>query len=298
VYESAAEPGGQFRMAAQVPGKAEFGETVRQRVRELADLGVPLHLGHHVGPGDVPMLRDLDGVIVATGVRPDRPRLPGVNLPHVLDYPQAFADPDALGAQVAIIGGGGIAVDLAHLLTGRVRAAVTAEGFLSAHALTASEVAAPAARPEPAPRQVTVMRRAGKIGTGIGASTRWVVMAELRDNGVRLLTGVRYRKITRGGVVIVDAEGDRRLIRADSVVLAAGQESERDVAAALRRAGIRFLAAGGAAGTGGLNAVRATAEGLRAAHRIITDGPVLPADHHCSADRPRSRETELLRAPR
>ncbi|MFJ4921494.1 FAD-dependent oxidoreductase [Streptomyces sp. NPDC088725] len=290
VYEAAAEPGGQFRMAALVPGKEEFGETVRLRVRELRELGVPLHLGHRIGHRDVAALSALDGVVLATGVVPYRPMLPGLALPHVLDYAQAFAARDALGPRVAVIGGGGIAVDLAQLLTGNADAAPTPEEFLAAHAVGAlgassspavakPAVATPAvpapAVPAPArvapvraPREVTLMRRGARIGTGIGPSTRWVVMAELRANGVRLATGVTYEEITREGVYVLDAEGGRRLIAADHVVLAAGQERERDVVATLRRAGVPFETAGGAAGTDGLNAVRATAEGLRAAHRI------------------------------
>ncbi|WP_328581519.1 oxidoreductase [Streptomyces sp. NBC_00370] len=272
VFEAAAEPGGQFRLAARVPGKAEFGETVRHRVRELAELDVPLRLGHRIGHGDLAALRELDGVVLATGVVPCLPTLPGLALPHVVDYPKAFADPHTLGPRVAIVGGGGIAVDLAHLLTGDPYAKVTPEEFLAAHDLTAPRITAAATRaehrPGRGPREVTLMRRTGRIGAGIGPSTRWVVMAELRSAGVRTLTGVRYEEITRDGVRIVDAEGQPQLVAADHVVLAAGQEPERDAAALLSAAGIPFETAGGAAGTEGLNAVRATAEGLRAAHRI------------------------------
>jgi 2,4-dienoyl-CoA reductase (NADPH2) len=276
VYEAAAEPGGQFLMASRVPGKSEFAETVRHRVRELRELGVPLHLGHRVGHRDLPVLRALDGVVLTTGVLPYRPALPGLALPHVLDYAQAFADPDALGQRVVIVGGGGIAVDLALLLTGDPYAKPTPEEFLATHAAGGTAAPAGSGRPRPAtaglpgrePRQVTLMRRGARIGTGIGPSTRWVVMSELRASGVRLLTGVEYQEITREGVLLVDAEGARQLVPADHVVLAAGQEPERDVAATLRQAGVPFERAGGAAGTEGLNAVRATAEGLRAAHRI------------------------------
>lgn len=277
VFEAAAEAGGQFRMAALVPGKAEFGETVRHRVRELGELGVSLRLGHRIGHRDLPMLRRLDGVVLATGVVPCRPALPGLALPHVIDYARAFADPEALGARVAVIGGGGIAVDLAHLLTGDPDAKPTPEEFLTAHAVGALTGAPAGGAPAPGrkgaglprvSREVTLMRRGGRIGAGIGPSTRWVVMEELRARGVRLLTGVGYEEITREGVLVVDAEGGRELVPADHVVLAAGQESERDVAATLRRAGVPFESAGGAVGTEGLNAVRATAEGLRAAHRI------------------------------
>ncbi|GGS56535.1 oxidoreductase [Streptomyces cinerochromogenes] len=272
VYEAADEPGGQFRLAARVPGKADFGATVRRRAQELDGLNVPVHLGHRVGSRDIPLLRTMDGVVVATGVRPRRPDLPGVALPHVLDYAQAFADPGALGPRVAVIGGGGIAVDLAHLLTSGSAAALTPEEFLSSRGLTMPLEAGAGARTAPAAaeaaRQVTVMRRGGRIGTGIGPSTRWVAMEELRAGGVRLLTDVVYEEITRGGVV-VEAAGERRLVAADHVVLATGQESRRDVVALLHQAGVPFEIAGGAADARGLNAVRATAQGLRAAHRIV-----------------------------
>ncbi|MFF8727212.1 FAD-dependent oxidoreductase [Streptomyces sp. NPDC015171] len=273
VYEAADEPGGQFRLAARVPGKADFGATVRQRALELDGLNVPVYLGHRIGPRDLPLLRTMDGVVLATGVRPRRPDLPGVDLPHVLDYVQAFADPDALGPRVAVIGGGGIAVDLAHLLACGSSPALTPEEFLASRAITAPSQAAPVRRTASAPagasRQVTVMRRGGRIGTGIGASTRWVVMEELRAASVRLLTGVGYEEITRYGVVVVEAGGERRLVAADHVVLATGQESRRDVVAVLRQAEVPFEIAGGAADARALNAVRATAQGLRAAHRIV-----------------------------
>ncbi|MEU8975592.1 FAD-dependent oxidoreductase [Streptomyces monashensis] len=273
VYEAADEPGGQFRMAARVPGKADYSETIRLRIRELRELHVPVRLGHRISSRDVPLLRTMDGVIVATGVHPHRPELPGHTLPHVLDYTQAFADPDALGARIVIIGGGGIAVDLAHLLASRSPAAVTPDEFLASHCVALPSQTVPVAgtnaRPAGKPRQVTVMRRGGRIGTGIGASTRWVVMEELRAGGVRLLTDIAYQEITRNGVIVVDAEGNRRLIDADHVVLATGQESERNVVATLRQANVPFETAGGAACAQDLNAVRATAQGMRAAHRIV-----------------------------
>jgi 2,4-dienoyl-CoA reductase (NADPH2) len=269
VHEAAARVGGQFRLAAQVPGKADFAETIRHHERELLDAGVPLHLGRRIGGEDVAELRSFDGVVLATGVVPARLSLSGAELPHVRDYAQAFADPEALNGRIVIIGGGGIAVDLAHTLTTDPDAKVTPEEFLARHA-----VADNIPRPETEPavrsrlREVTLLRRGRRIGAGIGPSTRWVVIRDLRSAGVRMLTGVTYREITPAGVIIADAEGRDRSIAADHVVLAVGQVPVRDLAPLLREAGVPVVTAGGAAGTDGLNAVRATAEGLRAAHRI------------------------------
>ncbi|MCF3963344.1 oxidoreductase, partial [Streptomyces fuscigenes] len=226
VFEAAAEPGGQFRMAGLVPGKADFASTVRHHVAELAEAGVPLRLGHRIGGRDTALLRTFDGVVLASGVLPVRPALPGLALPHVIDYAQAFADPDALGERVAVIGGGGIAVDLAHLLTAGRAAKSTPEEFLAAHTVTGGSGERAAAGGSG--RSVTLMRRGGRVGAGIGPSTRWVAMGELRAAGVATLVGVEYEEITREGVVVRDADGERRLVPADHVVLAAGQEPERD----------------------------------------------------------------------
>ena len=274
VYEAGAEPGGQFRLAARVPGKADFAETVRHHVGELRELGAVLHTGHCVGHEDIPALRVLDGIVLATGVVPARPELPGVTLPHVLDYAQAFEDHMALGPRIAVIGGGGIAVDLAHLLTAERDAKSTPEEFLAAYAVTTGVPSTAAAGPAAGrsarrgTRDVTLIRRGSLIGQGIGPSTRWVVMRELRSAGVRMLTGVTYREITPGGVVVADAEGDW-LVAADHVVLAVGQRPAQDLGPLLRAADVPLVPAGGAAGAQGLNAVRAAAEGLRAAHRIV-----------------------------
>ncbi|GGN49046.1 NADPH-dependent 2,4-dienoyl-CoA reductase [Streptomyces kronopolitis] len=269
VYEAAAHPGGQFRLASRVPGKAEFAATIHHHVRELRDAGVPLHLGRRLGSADIPELRSFDGVVLATGVRPAGLTLSGADLPHVRDYAQAFADPEALGGRIVVIGGGGIAVDLAHTLTTDPAAAVTPEEFLARHAV-AGGTPRPGTQPavRGAPCEVTLIRRGRRIGAGIGPSTRWVVMRNLRAAGVRMLTGVTYRKITPTGVLVTDAEGSERSLDADHVVLAVGQAPVDELAPLLHAAGVPVVTAGGAAGTDGLNAVRATAEGLRAAHRI------------------------------
>lgn len=269
VYEAAAHPGGQFRLASQVPGKAEFAATVHHHVRELRDAGVPLHLGRRISGADVPELRSFDGVVLTTGVRPAGLSLSGAQLPHVRDYAQAFADPAALGGRIVIIGGGGIAVDLAHTLTTDPAAEVTPEEFLARHTV-AGGTPRPGTQPavRGAPREVTLLRRGRRIGAGIGPSTRWVVMRNLRAAGVRMLTGVTYREITPTGVLVTDAEGRHRSLDADHVVLAVGQAPVDELAPLLHAAGVPVVTAGGAAGTDGLNAVRATAQGLRAAHRI------------------------------
>ncbi|MEU5693065.1 FAD-dependent oxidoreductase [Actinosynnema sp. NPDC020468] len=258
VFEADAEPGGQFRWARLVPGKEDFGATVDYLTAELRRFGVPVHLSCPVteaGP-----LVGFTGVVLATGVRPRRVDLPGADLPHVVDYRAAFTRPDLLGDAVAVIGGGGIAVDLAHLLSHTPADPVPA--FLAEHGL------APGPPPPPAPRRITVLRRSGRIGAGMGRSTRWAVVDALRRRGVDLVTGVAYRFVARDGVHVVDADGADRVVPADSVVVAAGQEPEAALVPLLVDAGVPHVVIGGAADARGLNAVRAFTQALESARAL------------------------------
>jgi len=229
LYEADDELGGQFRLARLVPGKEMFDGTIAYFTAELHRLGVDVRLGRRLGEGDGEELAAFDGAVLATGVRPREIDLPGAGLPHVVPYAQALTD-GVTGETVAIIGAGGIGVDVAHRL---------------------AHDGGPA---------ITLMRRGGRIGEGIGRSTRWVALAALRDAGVRTLTGVEYVGIAPGELRLAG-----ETVPADSVVVAAGQEREDALAGLLQRLGLRHVAVGGARLAGELDAVRAFAEGREAA---------------------------------
>ena len=263
LYEAAAELGGQFRMAQRIPGKEDFGQTGLYFADELARLGVSVRLGARIS-GVSAALNGCDAVVVATGVVPRRVPLAGTELPHVLSYAELLlaSDPLAMvGERVAIIGAGGIGTDVAHLLSSG------ATGFYERYELEPPSVGQmppiaglwPTGPQSPAP-EITLMRRAGRIGDGVGASTRWVVVQELQLAGVELLTGVAYERIEPDAVV-VRVDGAEHRIGADTVIIAAGQEPELSLAAELEVSGRPYLTVGGATGAEHLDAGRAFREG-------------------------------------
>ena len=151
--------------------------------------------------------------------------LPGADLDHVVSYAELLGGARGLpepGSSVAVIGAGGIGVDVAHLLSHR-------GGFYARYGLRGE-------RPSSSPpvRTVTLMRRGERVGERIGPSTRWAVLAELRAAGVRTLTGIHYERIEPGAVWIRDPAGERVAVPADTVVVCAGQRPERTLAAQLR----------------------------------------------------------------
>jgi 2,4-dienoyl-CoA reductase (NADPH2) len=84
VYEQEDEAGGQVRLAATVPNRAELGDLVRNQLTESRRLGVRLELGVGVWPGLVDEKRP-DAVIVATGAEPARPWWAPAEAEQVLD---------------------------------------------------------------------------------------------------------------------------------------------------------------------------------------------------------------------
>jgi 2,4-dienoyl-CoA reductase (NADPH2) len=255
LFEGSERLGGQFRMACRIPGKEDFASTIDYFEYELRRLGVDVRLGALVCDADE--LEAFDIVVVATGVVPRPIDLPGADLPHVVSYAELLlGDGVAAGNAVAIIGAGGIGVDVAHLVSHR------AVDFYAMYGLhpPGSQVVPDAAPGHP---RVTLMRRGGRVGEHIGPSTRWAVIQELRTTGVEILTGVAYERIEPGAVVIRDADGAERCVDADTVVIAAGQEPETGLARSLAGAGRPHVVIGGAGGAAELDAERAFREGAR-----------------------------------
>lgn len=259
LFEAESEMGGQFRLARIVPGKSDFAATIRYFAGELPRLGVHVHTGVHATAAD---LSGFDHVVDATGVLPRSVSLPGSGIP-LLDYRAAFKAPDALPRRVAIVGGGGIAVDLAHLLVQQAGSASPGpESEAQAAARFRREHLAPGP-PRPG-RKITVLRRGPRIGQGVGPSTRWAALQALRNAGVELRTGITYRELIPDGLLIEGPDGQTELIAADAVVAAAGQVENTRLQTELAATGIPCTVVGGAAGAAGLNAVRAFRQGLEA----------------------------------
>ena len=254
LFEASDRLGGQFRMACRIPGKEDFAGTVAYFEAELERLAVEVHLETPMRNADP--LAEFDCRRRRHRGLPRPVDLAGVDLPHVVTYAELL-NGGTWGERVAIIGAGGIGVDVAHLVSHRD------VEFYAAYGLDPpGQRVAPATAP-PARAEVTLMRRGTRVGEHIGPSTRWAVVQELRMAGVEILTGVTYERIEPGAVVIRDAEGAERPVTADTVVIAAGQEPDTTLARSLAGAGRPHIVIGGAGGAAELDAERAFREGAQ-----------------------------------
>jgi 2,4-dienoyl-CoA reductase (NADPH2) len=265
LFEADDEVGGQFGIARKIPGKEEFAETIRYYRRRVEVTGVKLHLGTRVTAED---LAGFDEVVLATGVAPRVPSLPGIDHPKVLSYVDVVRHGKPVGERVAVIGAGGIGVDVSEFLTHTDSPALDLDAWMAEWGVTDPEQAAGGLgkpKPEPSPRQVYLLqRKKSGIGSGLGKTSGWVHRAALKAKRVEQITGVTYERIDDAGLHLT-VDGAPRLLEVDTVVVCAGQEPVRDLADGLRAAGLPVHLIGGADVAAELDAKRAIDQGTRLA---------------------------------
>ncbi|MEN0138725.1 MAG: NADPH-dependent 2,4-dienoyl-CoA reductase [Rhodococcus sp. (in: high G+C Gram-positive bacteria)] len=272
LFEAHSEIGGQFGIARQIPGKEEFAETIRYYNRQLPLAGVDLRLDTRVTAAE--LVGTYDEVIVATGVTPRVPSIPGIDHPKVLTYPEVVRGGKPVGRSVAVIGAGGIGVDVSEFLTHEHSPTLDLKEWKQEWGVTEPEAAAGALTtpiPEPSPREVYLLqRKSGRIGAGLAKTTGWVHRAALKSKGVQELSGVNYERIDDDGLHITfGAKREKpRTLAVDNVVICAGQESVRDLVDELTVAGVTTHVIGGADVAAELDAKRAIEQGTRLAARI------------------------------
>ncbi|MGW4333849.1 FAD-dependent oxidoreductase [Rhodococcus koreensis] len=272
LFEADSEIGGQFGIARKIPGKEEFAETIRYYTRQLPLAGVDVRLDTRVTAAE--LVGTYDEVIVATGVTPRVPSIPGIDHPKVLTYPEVVRGGKPVGRSVAVIGAGGIGVDVSEFLTHEHSPTLDLKEWKQEWGVTEPEAAAGALTtpiPEPSPREVYLLqRKSGRIGAGLAKTTGWVHRAALKSKGVQELSGVNYERIDDDGLHITfGAKREKpRTLAVDNVVICAGQESVRDLVDDLTVAGVTTHVIGGADVAAELDAKRAIEQGTRLAARI------------------------------
>ena len=274
LFDAASEIGGQLNMAKVVPGKEEFHEMLRYLARRIKTTGVHLHLNTRA---HAPHLAAFDEVIIATGVTPRDPMIPGQEHPKVLSYIDVLRERKPVGARVAIIGAGGIGFDVAEFLvhdghsTTLDLPAWQAEWGVTDPALAVGGLSPTRPRVSPPARKVTLLqRKKGKPGAGLGKTTGWIHRTTLKMKQVEMIAGVNYERITDEGLLVTYGEKheDATWIACDTVVLCAGQVPQRELADALQALGKTAHLIGGAFEAGELDAKRAIEQAARLAARL------------------------------
>ncbi|WP_024577638.1 MULTISPECIES: NADPH-dependent 2,4-dienoyl-CoA reductase [unclassified Afipia] len=268
LFEEQAELGGQIHLARRVPGKTEFNEMLRYFTRQIEQANVDVRLSVRATADDLAR-EGFDEIVVATGIIPRTPDIPGIEHPSVLSYADVIFGRAEVGKRVAVIGTGGIGYDVAELLTHSDTHQDPIEHFLDEYGVDPM-ITSPGGLRKPratkSPREVTLLqRRQSRPGDRLGVSTGWILRNRLRSRGVVAIAGVTYDRIDDDGLhYTVGTES--RVLKVDNIVICAGQLPNVALADELKQKGIKAVTIGGARHADELDALRAIQEGVRLAH--------------------------------
>lgn len=207
LFEAQERLGGQLRLAATAPGKAEFLRLVEFHQRRLAALpGVEVRLGAPATVGRICACHPA-AVIVASGSSPVLPQLPGADEAPMVTARQVLANQVQVGRRVAVLGGGNLGSEVAHHLA--------AKGH-----------------------EVCIIELGLNIGSDLGPARRYLLRRELADLGVRRYVRAMVRRLypDRVSFLHLAADGTRQLADVgpvDTFVAALGARPVEDLYLAL-----------------------------------------------------------------
>lgn len=260
LFDAGEEIGGQFNLAKRIPGKEEFYETLRYFARMIEVHGVDLRLNTRVGADD---LAGYDEVVVATGIEPRTPAIPGIDHPKVARYIDVITGKVAVGQKVAILGAGGIGFDVAELITHKgTSAALDIDVFAREWGIDFKNhprggVTGIEPQVASSGREVTLLqRKSSMVGKDLGKTTGWTHRLSLQRRGVQMVGGADYQLIDDAGLHLT-IDGEPKVLEVDTVIVCAGQEPARGLYDDLVARGIKASLIGGAFEASELDAKRA-----------------------------------------
>ena len=251
LYDAADQIGGQFNLAKRIPGKEEFYETLRYYNTMLKLGGVEVNLNTIVTPTMLEQ-QGFDEIIVATGITPRVPDISGIDHASVVSYIDVIEGRAKVGEKVAIIGAGGIGFDVAELISHKGtspsvdKAVFAREWGIDFENHPRGGVAGVQPVVEKANRDIYLLqRKETPVGRGLGLTTGWTHRLSLSKREVKMMNSVSYQKIDDQGLHILN-NNQPQLLDVDTIIICAGQESNRTLFDSLERAGLNVKLVGGA----------------------------------------------------
>jgi 2,4-dienoyl-CoA reductase (NADPH2) len=264
VFEASEQIGGQFKLAAKVPGKEDFSETIRYFSNRVKMLNIKLKLKAHA---KTDALGAFDEIVIATGVRPRKIDIPVEDPKKVIAYDELLAGKKKAGKKVAVIGAGGIGFDVAEYLISENHSKNPIGSFIKEWNIDKS-IEQPGGllgnpfKEIPSKREVTLLKRSkGKFGKNLGKTTGWIHRATLKKAGVKLIHSVSYKKIDKQGLHII-VNGEQILLDVDHVIICAGQASNNELYDDCKTQNLKVHLIGGAKNASELDAKTAIRDGM------------------------------------
>lgn len=254
LWEQEAELGGQLKLAAVPPGRQDFRRFIDYLEFQLRSLGVEICLNTRAHKDNI-LAGGFEEVVVATGAQEVQLPLSATGDIQVVTAGEILKGFVIAGRQVVVIGGGPTGVETALYLALERGIKPEIWHFLGWYQGETPEVMQKLLYQNP--REITIIEQEARIGKGLGPSTRWSMLADLKRLGIKTLVKHKVLEVGEEGV-LVENEGERKWIPAQTVVMAVGVKSNNSLYHELQQANIKCHIVGDAASIGdALEVVRA-----------------------------------------
>jgi 2,4-dienoyl-CoA reductase-like NADH-dependent reductase (Old Yellow Enzyme family)/thioredoxin reductase len=225
--------GGQFHLASLPPGKEEIRFFLEYLAGQLQKLRVKVILNREFTPADFPQA-EADVYILANGAVPKRPAIPGVDFKNVLTAWDALLAPERAGEKVLVVGAGAVGAETADFLAERGR-------------------------------KVSLIEMTQNIAADEEQINRKLLLRRLGEKGVKIRVKTQAKAVFPEGLE-VEGNGQKEVLRADTIVMATGVQETREFEDVLRSRQVEFYRIGDCQSP--RKAIDAIHEGFQAALRI------------------------------
>lgn len=207
LYEKNSQLGGQLLYGIKPYFKKELSQLLEYLITQIKKEKVNCHLNHEITLKEI-IDRNPDIVIVATGSKPYKPPIKGIENHIVLTVPEVLSGAFNLNREnIVILGGGSTGCEIALDLSDR-------------------------------DCDVTIVEQLPKIGTQIEAITKKMIFTSLKENGVQIYTEHSLKEIASDGVYLSDKNKNEFFIACDHVIVATGNKPENKLYNELKNIGV------------------------------------------------------------
>jgi 2,4-dienoyl-CoA reductase-like NADH-dependent reductase (Old Yellow Enzyme family)/thioredoxin reductase len=202
LYEKERSLGGQLTPASAPLFKKPLKHLAEYLKNQTGKAGVKIELGREATPERIKELKP-DVAILATGATHIVPDIPGVKGGNVATACEILLGEKEAGDRIAVVGGGEVGAEVAWFLAEQGK-------------------------------KVTIVEMTYGVANDMNLFSRFYLLDKLAELGIEVLTNMTAEEITDKGVAAIDISGDRRIVEADTVVLATGFKSNSELEEKLR----------------------------------------------------------------
>ena len=227
IFEKDDKIGGLLNIIWIPPGRNEFKKMIDNYSYWIQKYGIHLHLDQEITIDKIKEFNP-DVVFLATGSKPIKPSIPGIDRENVFWANNVFSGDAPVGKNNVIIGGGATGVELAIYLAKYGNISLETFDFLTFYKALEPEVALKML--QGGRNKVTVLEQLPKLGSALGKTTKWVLLDKCDALGVKFLTSVIVKEIGENYVSYLDAKDKEQMINdIDMVYYATGVEPNDDL---------------------------------------------------------------------